>query len=66
MMPEVDGLTFVRRVRSGTVQARVPIIASAGVSHREQAAAMQAGPTNSCLPFSIVDLRAAVGSLLPN
>ena len=68
MMPEVDGLTFVRRVRAGTVQARVPIIiVSAGVSHREQAAAMQAGADQFLpKPFSIVDLRAAVGSLLPN
>jgi len=68
MMPEVDGLTFVRRVRSGEVQARVPIIiVSAGVSHREQAAAMQAGADQFLSkPFSIVDLRAAVGSLLPN
>src|SRR3990172_1782757 len=42
MMPDVDGLTFVRRVRSGELQARVPIIiVSDGVTHREQAAAMQ-------------------------
>ena len=68
MMPDVDGLTFVRRVRSGAVQARIPIIiVSAGVSHREQAAAMQAGADQFLSkPFSIVDLRAAVGSLLPN
>ena len=68
MMPDVDGLTFVRRVRSGELQARVPIIiVSAGVSHREQAAAMQAGADQFLSkPFSIVDLRAAVGSLLPN
>jgi CheY-like chemotaxis protein len=68
MMPEVDGLTFVRRIRSGAVQARIPIIiVSAGVTHREQAAAMQAGADQFLpKPFSIVDLRAAVGSLLPN
>ena len=68
MMPEVDGLTFVRRIRSGAVQARIPIIiVSAGVSHREQAAAMQAGADQFLpKPFSIMDLRAAVGNLLPN
>jgi CheY-like chemotaxis protein len=68
MMPEVDGLTFVRRIRSGEVQARIPIIiVSAGVSHREQAAAIQAGADQFLSkPFSITDLRAAVGSLLPN
>jgi DNA-binding response OmpR family regulator len=67
MMPEVDGLTFVRRVRSGAAQTRIPIIiVSAGVSHREQVAAMQAGADQFLpKPFSITDLRAAVGSLLP-
>jgi DNA-binding response OmpR family regulator len=68
MMPEVDGLTFVRRIRSGAIPGRVPIIiVSAGVSHREQAAALQAGADQFLpKPFSITDLRAAVGSLLPN
>lgn len=68
MMPEVDGLTLVRRIRSGAVQARIPIIiVSAGVSHREQAAAMQAGADQFLpKPFSITDLRAAVGSFITN
>ena len=68
MMPEVDGLTFVRRIRSGAVHGRIPIIiVSAGVTHREQEAAMQAGADQFLpKPFSIGDLRAAVGSLLPN
>lgn len=68
MMPEVDGLTFVRRVRSGAVAGRVPIIiVSAGVSSREQAAALQAGADQFLAkPFSITDLRTVVGSLLPN
>ena len=68
MMPEVDGLTFVRRIRSGAVQARIPIIiVSAGVSHREQTAALQAGADQFLpKPFSITDLRAAVGSFITN
>jgi CheY-like chemotaxis protein len=68
MMPEIDGLTFVRRIRSDVLQPRIPIIiVSAGVSHREQVAAMQAGADQFLSkPFSIGDLRAAVGSLLPN
>lgn len=68
MMPEVDGLTLVRRIRSGEAPSRIPIIiVSAGVSHREQAAALQAGADQFLpKPFSITDLRAAVGSLLPN
>lgn len=68
MMPEVDGLTFVRRLRSGGTMAAVPIIiVSAGVSQREQAAAMQAGADQFLAkPFSLHDLKAAVGDLLPN
>ncbi len=67
MMPEVDGLTFVRRIRAEHPYARVPVIVvSAGVSSREQAAALQAG-ADSFLPkpFSLKDLREAVGTLLP-
>lgn len=68
MMPEVDGLTFVRRIRSGGPLARVPIIiVSAGVSHGEQDAALEAGADRFLpKPFSLVDLRAAVGQVLPN
>jgi CheY-like chemotaxis protein len=68
MMPEVDGLTLVRRIRSGGRSARVPIIiVSAGVSVREQAAAMQAGADRFLAkPFSLIDLHSAVGTLLPN
>ena len=68
MMPEVDGLTFVRRIRSGGSLAKVRIIiVSARVGRLEQAAAMQAGADQFLAkPFSIIDLRAAVGQLLPN
>jgi len=66
MMPEVDGLTFVRQIRAEGPSARVPVIVvSAGVSSREQAAAFQAG-ADSFLPkpFSLKDLQAAVSTLL--
>lgn len=68
MMPEIDGLTFVRRLRSGGPLASVPIIiVSAGVSNREQAAAIQAGADRFLAkPFSLNDLQMAVGNLLPN
>jgi DNA-binding response OmpR family regulator len=68
MMPEVDGLTFVRRIRSGGSLAKVRIIiVSARVSRLERAAALQAGADQFLAkPFSIIDLRAAVGQLLPN
>jgi len=66
MMPEVDGLTFVRQIRAEGSSARVPVIVvSAGVSSREQAAALQAG-ADSFLPkpFSLKDLQAAVSTAL--
>ena len=68
MMPEIDGLTFVRRLRARGPFARTPIIiVSAGVSKREQAAAIQAGADRFLAkPFSLVDLQTAVGTLLPN
>jgi DNA-binding response OmpR family regulator len=68
MMPEVDGLTLVRRIRSAADQARIPIIiVSAGVTQREQTAALQAGADQFLAkPFSITALRSAVGSLLPS
>ena len=68
MMPEIDGLTFVRRIRSGgSLEGVRIIIVSARVSHLEQAAALQAGADQFLSkPFSIVELRAAVGRLLPN
>jgi DNA-binding response OmpR family regulator len=68
MMPEVDGLTLVRRIRSAEPFARVPVIVvSAGVSSREQAEALQAGADRFLpKPFSLRDLDAAVGAVLPN
>ena len=66
MMPEVDGLTFVRQIRAEGPSTRVPVIVvSAGVSSREQAAALQAG-ADSFLPkpFSLKDLQAAVSTVL--
>lgn len=68
MMPEIDGLTFVRRLRAGGSFTRTPIIiVSAGVSTREQDAAIQAGADSFLAkPFSLVQLQTAVGTLLPN
>jgi CheY-like chemotaxis protein len=68
MMPEIDGLTFVRRLRAEGPFTRTPIIiVSAGVSNREQTAAIQAGADRFLAkPFSLVELQTAVGTLLPN
>jgi CheY-like chemotaxis protein len=68
MMPEVDGLTLVRRIRAEGLFARVPVIVvSAGVSTREQAAALQAGADSFLAkPFSLRELQAAVETILPD
>ncbi|HET7011279.1 MAG TPA: response regulator transcription factor [Anaerolineales bacterium] len=68
MMPETDGLTLVRRIRSERTFAGVPVIVvSAGVTSREQAAALQAGADQFLpKPFSLHELEAAVGPILPN
>jgi len=67
MMPEVDGLTLVRRIRSGEAAAGVRIIiVSARVANLDRAAAFQAGADQFLgKPFSLIDLREAVGELLP-
>jgi CheY-like chemotaxis protein len=67
MMPDIDGLTLVRQIRSGGPLARVRIIiVSARVANLDRVAAFQAGADQFLAkPFSLLDLRAAVGQLLP-
>jgi len=62
MMPEVDGFTFIKRLRSSPAQAGIPtIVVSALVLARERAAAAQAGADGFVAkPFSINQLRAAI------
>lgn len=65
MMPEVDGLTFIRRLRS-TPHSGIPtIVVSALVMARERAEAAQAGADAFVAkPFSINQLRATIDAVM--
>lgn len=66
MMPEVDGLAFIKRLRSSPAQAGIPtIVVSALVLARERAAAALAGADAFVAkPFSIDQLRAAIDTVM--
>jgi two-component system, sensor histidine kinase ChiS len=66
MMPEVNGLELIRRLRADPVLGRVPtIVVSALVKHEEQAAALSAGADAFIpKPFSIQQLREAIAQYL--
>ena len=66
MMPQVDGLELIRRLRADPVLGRVPtIVVSALVKCEEQAAALSAG-ANAFIPkpFSIQQLRETIAQYL--
>ena len=62
MMPEVDGITFIRRLRAMPPHSGIPtIVVSALVLARERAAAAQAGADAFVAkPFSIRQLQATI------
>ena len=62
MMPEVDGITFIRQLRSMPPHSGIPtIVVSALVLARERAAAAQAGADAFVAkPFSIQQLQATI------
>ena len=62
MMPEVDGITFIRHLRATPPHAEIPtIVVSALVLARERAAAAQAGADAFVAkPFSINQLQATI------
>ena len=62
MMPEVDGITFIRQLRATPPHSGIPtIVVSALVLARERAAAAQAGADAFVAkPFSINQLQAAI------
>ncbi len=66
MMPEVDGLTFIRRLRSTPPHSGIPtIVVSALVMARERAEAAQAGADAFVAkPFSINQLRATIEAVM--
>lgn len=66
MMPDVDGLTLIRRLRSDPAFAEIPIIvSSAKFLAEDRAAAIEAG-ANAYLskPFSARDLKSSIDRLL--
>ena len=66
MMPEIDGLTFVRRMRSNPAWVDIPvIIASARALNEDQDTVEEAG-ANALLmkPFSTKELRAVLREFL--
>lgn len=67
MMPGIDGLVFVRMLRSDPIWSAIPIIVVTAKAHpMEIEATMDAG-ADACLikPFSATDLRLTVKSFLP-
>lgn len=66
MMPEIDGFTFIRHIRSMPKHSDTPTIAvSALVLARERAAAAQAGADAFVAkPFSIDHLRATIEAVV--
>lgn len=66
MMPEIDGLTLIRRIRSNPRGADIPtIVVSALVLARERAAACQAGADAFLAkPFSFHELRSTIQAVL--
>lgn len=66
MMPEVDGFTFIKRLRATPAQARIPtIVVSALVLAKERLAAVQAGADAFVAkPFSINQLRAVINAVM--
>ena len=66
MMPEVDGLTLIRRIRANPHQYGIPtIVVSAMVMARERSAAVQAG-ADAFLPkpFSFTQLKTTIQAVL--
>jgi CheY-like chemotaxis protein len=65
MMPDMDGLTLIRRVRSEPTRSDVPILViSAKTTTDDRMAAEMAGATGFLAkPFSATDLKAALRQL---
>src|SRR3972149_19594 len=66
MMPEVDGLTLIRRIRSNPIGAGIPtVVVSALVLERERTPPPQAGADAFLAkPFSFSELRTTIRHVL--
>jgi len=66
MLPGLDGIEFVARVRRDAARTRLPILMFSGHGAREISARARAAGADAFLdkPFAIAELRAAVTALL--
>ena len=67
MMPETDGLTLIRKLRSHPLWSKIPaIVLSAKASPEDLEAARRAG-ASACLPkpFSVHQLRSVIEAYVP-
>lgn len=67
MMPDIDGLSFIRRLRTNPRYAQIPVIvASARASAPDRAEALDAGASAFLVkPFTTQQLRGIVQRFLP-
>jgi two-component system phosphate regulon response regulator PhoB len=67
MMPGIDGLTFVRKLRSDPIWSSIPTIIATAKSHPSDVEATLNSGADACLfkPFSATDLRITLKSFLP-
>ena len=67
MLPKIDGLTLLRKIRMDPALADIPtLVVSAKSQIKEQQAARQAGADEFLAkPFSLQQLREAMASLVP-
>lgn len=68
MMPDTDGLSLLRRLRSEPKWSHIPAIVVSAKAMREDAVEARRAGADGWLPkpFSIRDLRAAIQPYLPN
>jgi two-component system phosphate regulon response regulator PhoB len=67
MMPGIDGLTFVRKLRNDPIWSSIPTIVVTAKAHPSDVEATLSSGADACLikPFSATDLRLTVKSFLP-
>jgi CheY-like chemotaxis protein len=67
MMPGIDGLTFVRKLREDPIWSTIPTVVVTAKAHPSDIEATRNSGADACLikPFSATDLRLTVKSFLP-
>ena len=64
MMPNVDGITLLKHLRSSEDKARIPIVVSTAYPETEDDALAAGADLYLPKPFSAQDLRSAIGQFL--